>query len=54
MNCNYPVLKTQVAGGVLMKGDGALEGAVPHGQHYVVHLGFLEDIMDLQLCELRK
>ena len=34
-----------------MKGDGALEGAVPHGQHYVVHLGPLEDVVDLQFGE---
>lgn len=44
-----PVLKTQVSGGVLVKGDGALEGAVPHGQHDVVHLSSLEDIVYLKL-----
>ena len=43
-----------MAGGVLVKGDGALEGAVPHGQHYVVHLGPLEDVVDLHFCELKK
>ena len=46
---NIPVLKTEVSGGVLVKGDCALEGAVPHGQHYIVHFGPLEDVMYLKL-----